>query len=98
MPRAKQVTMGKLTPQESHEAALKKAIKTHEPYSVTESALVGIDDEDHPWAVVFTAPVGGERKVVATRANRSNAIMLRELLSEAWAEGYWAAGQKGKLV
>lgn len=95
MPRAKQVTMGKVTPREAHEAAIALAVKRHKPYAVTKSEFVNYGEDQH--AVVFTAPMGGDRKVVAVRNKRANAVKLRELLEEAWAEGMWAAAQKGNI-
>lgn len=95
MPRDRQVTMGKVTPQEAHEAALRKAIKLHSPYVVTDGQLAG---SDYAYAVVYTAPIGGERRLAGERNKRANATSLRDQLNRAWAEGYYAASQKGKKV
>lgn len=95
MPRAKQVTMGKVSPQEAHAAAIALAVKRHKPYAVVKSEFVNYGENQH--AVVFTAPMGGERKVVTVRNKKANALKLREYLEEAWAEGMWAAGQKGDI-
>lgn len=54
MPRARTVTMGKLTAAESHDAAIRQSIKKHKPYEVVGSDLVGLGGGQH--AVVFTAP------------------------------------------
>lgn len=94
MPRDRVVVMGKLTAKESHDAAIKKAIKLHSPYEAVGGALCGIDEDEY--GIVYTAPLGGDRKVVATRTVRSNATKLRDLLSEAWAEGHWSSGQKSE--
>ena len=88
MPRDRQVTMGKLTPQQAHEAAIAKAIKLHSPYEVVAGSLVG---SDYPFAVVYTAPRGGDRQVVGERNKRSNALSLRDQLSRAWAEGHYSS-------
>lgn len=95
MPRDRVVTMGKLTPAQSHTAAIRKAIKLHSPYVVVEGELVG---EDEPYAIVYTAPVGGVRSTVATRNRAAGAGKLRDQLNEAWAEGYWASSQKGRAI
>ena len=41
MPRERTVTMGKVTPQESYEAGLKKNIKLYSPFAVVDGELVG---------------------------------------------------------
>lgn len=64
MPRSRQVTMGTVTPQEAHEAAIARAIKLYSPYAVVEGELAG---SDFPYAVVYTAPRGGERQIVGGR-------------------------------
>lgn len=95
MPRDRVVTMGKLTPAQSHTAAIRKAIKLHSPYVVVEGELVG---EEEPYAVVYTAPLGGDRMTIGTRNRAAGASKLRDQLNYAWAEGYWASSQKGKAV
>ena len=40
MPRSRTVTMGKVTPQESYEAGIKKAIKLYSPHAVVDGQLV----------------------------------------------------------
>jgi hypothetical protein len=92
MPREREVTMGKVTPQEAHEAAIQKAIKLHRPYAVVDGELAG---SEYPYAVVYTAPLGSERQVVGERNKRANATSLRDHLSRAWAEGYYASTTKG---
>lgn len=89
MPRDREVTIGKVTPAQSHAAALKKAVKLHSPYAVMAGELV--NHSEHPYAVVFTAPLGGVRYVVAGRNIKANANLLRDMLSVAWAEGHWAS-------
>lgn len=95
MPRERTVTMGKVTPQEAYEAAIAKAIKLHGPYTVVDGELVNVDLK---YAVVYTAPFGEDRQVVAQRNRRSNATNLRDHLNRAWAVGFHAASQKGKPV
>lgn len=89
MPRPRKVVMGTVTPQEAHDAAIKLAVKKHKPYAVVEGNLVG--DGDSRYTVVFTAPLGGERKIVASRNKYANATALRDMLNNAWAEGFWAS-------
>ena len=92
MPRAKQVAMGTVSPQEAHDAAISKSIKLYSPYEVAAGELVGLDPDRY--AVVYRAPRGGDRKVVATRAKRAAALKLREMLNNAWAEGFWSSGKE----
>jgi len=87
--------MGKVTPEQSHAAAIKKNIKLYSPYAVVEGELVA---EAEPYAVVFTAPFGGSRVTIATRNRLAGANKLRDQLNHAWAEGYFAANQKGKSI
>lgn len=94
MPRDRVVVMGKLSAKESHDAAIRKAIKLHSPFEVVAGELCGEDPDEY--GIVYTAPLGGDRKVVATRSVRGNASKLRDLLSDAWAEGHWSSGQKGE--
>ena len=91
MPREKTVTMGKVTPQESHQAAIRKAIKKHRPYEVVDGEL--LSQHEDLYYVVYRAPLGGDRKVIANRSRKTNAIKLRDQLAEAWAEGFWASGR-----
>lgn len=93
MPRQKSVVMhpGKHTAKDLHDAAIKRTVKLYRPYEVVAGELAGIDEDDY--AIVYTAPKGGDRQVVATRTQHSNAVKLRDLLSVAWAEGHWASGR-----
>jgi len=83
--------MNKHNPKDLHTAAIGRAIKLHRPYEVIAGELAGVDPDDY--AIVYTAPLGGDRTVVATRTRRENAATLRDLLSTAWAEGHWASGR-----
>lgn len=92
MPRARDVTMKKLDPAELHRSALGRAIKLHSPYEVVDETLVGSDGGGY--AVVYRAPLGGERMIAATRSKHGNAIKLRDLLNGAWARGYYSSGRE----
>lgn len=94
MPRARDITMKKLDRVELHRSAIRKAVKLHSPYEVVSKDLVGIAGEGY--ALVYTAPLGGDRMIAATRSNHSAALRLRDILSTAWAEGHWASGQSGR--
>lgn len=94
MPRPKSIVMDKHDPKELHRAVIRRAIKLHSPFEVVAGELCGEDPDEY--GIVYTAPLGGDRKVVATRSVRSNATKLRDLLSDAWAEGHWSSGQKGE--
>lgn len=95
MPRDRDITMGKITRTEAHEAALRKAIKLHHPFVVVEGELVG---SDYKYAVVYTAPLGGERYTAAERNRQANANSIRDMLNKAWAAGNYAATVKGKKL
>ena len=92
MPRARDVVMKQLDAGELHSSALRRAIKLHSPYEVVAKELVGIEGEGY--AIVYTAPLGGDRMIAATRAKRSAAVKLRDLLADAWARGKWSAGRE----
>jgi hypothetical protein len=83
--------MKKLDPAALRSSALARAIKLHSPYEVVNGQLVGLDPE--VYAVVYRAPLGGERYIAATRTRADNAKKLRDLLNAAWAEGYWSSGR-----
>lgn len=92
MPRERDVVRGKVSAQEAHAASIKKAIKLHSPYAVVGGELAGVDPK--LYAVVYTAPQGGDRYVAATRKRRANATALRDMLNVAWAEGRWSSGRE----
>jgi hypothetical protein len=83
--------MKRLDPKDLRSAALARAVKLHRPYEVVNGQLAGVDPE--VYAVVYRAPLGGERYIAATRARADNAKKLRDLLNAAWAEGYWSSGR-----
>lgn len=91
MPRQRKVVTEQIDPAELHSSAIRQAIKLHSPYEVVAGEL--IDRDPSLYYVVYRAPRGGERKVIANRTKRANAAKLRDLLSEAWAEGYWSSGR-----
>lgn len=90
MPRERTVTMGKISPQESYEAGLKKNIKLYSPFAVVDGELVG---EKKRYAVVYTAPRGSDREIVMTTDKHKAAMRLRDRLSRAWAQGFSASGK-----
>lgn len=94
VPRQRDVVMrpGDHTTKQLHDAAIKRTVKLYRPYEVVAGELAGIDEDDY--AIVYSAPKGGDRAVVATRSQHGNAVKLRDLLSVAWAEGHWAAGRE----
>jgi hypothetical protein len=92
VPRPRDVTMKKLDPQELHSAALRRAIKLHSPYEVVDEKLVGSDGDGY--AIVYRAPLGGDRMIAATRTKHGNAVKLRDLLNGAWARGYYSSGRE----
>lgn len=92
MPRAKTVTMGKLSPQEAHSSAIVQSIRNNLPHTVVRGDVINRDPGKY--YVVYKAPKGGDRKVVAERSIRANATRLRDMLDEAWAEGYYSSGRE----
>lgn len=92
MPRQRSVVMDKHNPKTLHDAAIKRSIKLHSPYEAVAGELAGIDPD--LYAVVYRAPLGGDRYVVATRSRADNAKKLRDLLNTAWAEGHWSSGRE----
>lgn len=92
MPRQRSVVMDKHNPKTLHDAAINRAIKLHSPYEAVAGELAGEDPD--LYAVVYRAPLGGDRYVVATRSRADNAKKLRDLLNQAWAEGHWSSGRE----
>lgn len=95
MPRDRDITMGKISREEAHEHALRRAIKLHHPFVVVEGELAG---SDYKYVVVYTAPLGGERYTAGERNKLANAASLRDMLNKAWAAGHYAATVKGKKL
>jgi len=91
VPRQRDVTMKKLDSRSLHDAAIGRAIKLHSPYEVVAGELAGTDPD--VYAVVYRAPLGGDRYIVATRTRADNARKLRDMLNVAWAEGHWSSGR-----
>jgi len=91
MPRPRKVVTTKIDAVELHSSAIQRAIKLHSPFEIVAGDLVGRDPD--VYCVVYTAPLGGDRKVMAERTVRANAKTLRDMLSEAWAEGMWSSGR-----
>lgn len=91
MPRQRKLVTEKIDAGELHRSAISSAIKLHSPYEVVDAELIGRDE--HSYYVVYSAPLGGDRKIIAGRNKHANAIQLRNMLSEAWAEGYWSSGR-----
>lgn len=91
MPRARQLVMGKISPQESYEAGLAKCVKLYSPYAVVDGELVNCNSA---YAVIYTAPRGGEREIIIKTDSRIKAVGLRDRLSRAWAKGFHASGKE----
>lgn len=91
MPRPRRVVMEKIDAEELHRSSIARAIKLHSPYQVVDGELIGQDE--HSYYVVYSAPLGGDRKIIAGRNKRGNAVKLRDMLSEAWAEGHWSSSR-----
>lgn len=89
MPRQKDIVRGNMTTAERHAHALKKSIEQYEPYLPIQHKLVGIEGKG--WAVVYTAPLGGERSVTLSHMDRATAKDIADLASQCWAEGLWSS-------
>lgn len=92
MPRQRSVVMDKHDSKALHSAAIRRATKLYSPYEAVAGELAGVDPE--VYAVVYRAPLGGDRYIVATRNRADNAKTLRDLLNVAWAEGHWSSGRE----
>lgn len=91
MPRPRDVVMKPQDPKELHDHAVARAVKLHKPFVVVDARLVGITDSKY--AVVYQAPMGGDRKVLALKNKKAKANEIRDLLAGAWAEGFWSSGR-----
>ena len=92
MPRQRQLVTEKLDPVDLHNSAISRAIKTNKPFTVEDATLIA--ECPYLYAVLYQAPKGGVKRIFAYRNTHANAIALRNMLNEAWAEGYWSSGQK----
>lgn len=91
MPRPRKIVMEGISAEDAHAAAIARSIKLYSPYEVVDGELV---NSEYKYGVVYRAPRGGDRKLVAGRAKRSNATAIRDLLNEAWAEGFSSSGKE----
>lgn len=91
MPRPRDIVMNQHDPKALHDHAVARAIKLHKPFTIVDGSL--IEDCDYKYAVVYQAPLGGDRKIVAYKNRRSAANEIRDLLAGAWAEGYYSSGR-----
>jgi len=91
MPRQKKIVMEKLDPKALHEHSIQRNIKLHSPYAVVKAATLQLDSDDYK--IVYRAPLGGEREIVASRTVHDNAKALRDMLNRAWALGYWSSNR-----
>lgn len=89
MPRDRSVVMDKHDLGDLHQAAIKKTIKLYSPYAVVDGDELGLDE--NLYYVVYRAPKVGKRKIMANRSKRANAIKLRDMLNDAWAEGMYSS-------
>lgn len=91
MPRQRKVVTERIDAVELHSSAIRKAVKLHSPYEVVPGELLARNPD--LYYVVYRAPLGGDRQLIANRSKRANAVKLRDLLNDAWAEGYWSSGR-----
>jgi len=91
MPRQKKIVTEKLDPKSLHEHSIKRNIKLHSPYAVVKAAELELDSDDYK--IVYKAPLGGNREIVASRNVHENALSLRDMLNRAWALGYWSSNR-----
>jgi hypothetical protein len=91
MPRPRKIVMEGISKEDTHAAAIRRSIQLYSPYVVVDGELV---DSEFKYAVVYVAPRGGDRVVVAGRNKRANATAIRDLLMTAWAEGFWSSGKE----
>jgi hypothetical protein len=84
--------MKQLDPKDLRNAAIRQSMKLYSPYEVVAEELVDLGGDGY--AVVYRAPLGGDRYIAATRTRRENATKLRDLLNRAWAEGKASSGRE----
>lgn len=92
MPRQRKIVMEKLDPKGLHEHSISRNIKLHSPYAVVRAAELELEGDDYK--IVYRAPLGGDREIVAERNVAENARALRDMLNRAWALGFWSSNRE----
>ena len=94
MPRPRQVAMGKVTPEQAYEAAIKLAIKKKKPYRLVAKHEFGLTDH-REWMITYEqGPTGKPIIVVDDIAKVKKARKLKKMLERSWAEGHYVAGSR----
>jgi hypothetical protein len=91
MPRQREVTMGKVTGHQAHEAAIKLVLKKHKPYKLIAKHSFGMTKKRR-WMIIYQA--GDLPKPVVIKDDIKivgKGRRLIKLLERAWAEGSYAA-------
>lgn len=92
MPRQRQITMGKVTPEEAHEAAIKLNLKKRKPYRLIAKHSFGMTTH-REWMVILNADDLAKPLVVLDGiSSAKKGRKWLKLLSRAWAEGFYASG------
>jgi hypothetical protein len=91
MPRQRQVTMGRVTPEQAHEAAIKLVLKKQKPYQLIAKHSFGMTKKRR-WMLIYQAgdlpkPVVIKDDIKTVGKGRK----LKALLERAWAEGSYAS-------
>lgn len=84
--------MGKVTPQEAHEAAIKLNLKKRKPFRIIAKHSFKMTKHKE-WMIILRADDLEKPLIVADEiSSAKKARKLRKLLERAWAEGFYAAG------
>lgn len=92
MPRQRQITMGTVTPEEAHEAAIRLNLKKRNPYQLVAKHSFQMTKHKE-WMIVLNADDLAKPVVVMDEIGTAKkARKWLKLLSRAWAEGFYASG------
>lgn len=92
MPRQRQITMGTVTPEQAHEAAIKLSLKRMKPYKlIAKHEFDMLDHSGREWMIIYQAGDMGKPVVVIDEiSSAKKARKWLKLLERAWAEGYYS--------
>ena len=94
MPRPREVTMGKVSKDQAHEAAIKLALKRSKPYEIIAKHKFKLTDHKE-WMIIYRGPDAPKPVIILDKIrNVKKARRWKKLLERAWAEGVYAASLK----
>lgn len=92
MPRQRQVTMGTVTPEQAHEAAIKLNLKKRKPYQLIAKHSFMMTTHREWMIVLKTDDLAKPIIVLDGIKTVKKGRKWLKLLSRAWAEGLYASG------